>query len=136
PHPTPPHSHPPPPPPPYRKQSRARAHALSSSRLPSLATGGDARADYGIAGVERAAEIGGGVVGFVPRFERDALDGPLIIFVLRLTHHGRPQCRPPVLPLNRPPLAAGLHGGAAQAWRPARSPVQVQRSSPSAHCHA
>src|SRR5215831_4192778 len=36
-----------------------------SWRLPSLATGGDARADYGIAGVERSAEIVGGVVRFV-----------------------------------------------------------------------
>src|SRR5215831_10919461 len=36
-----------------------------SWRLPSLASGGDARADYGIAGVERSAEIVGGVVRFV-----------------------------------------------------------------------
>jgi len=86
-----------------RRRRRARSHpeqvpgaACSSSRLPSLAARRDTIADRGVAGVDRAGEVGGGGVGFVLRFmgrPGEACAGGLKICRKALLRNARFVCR-------------------------------------------
>src|SRR5215831_8629826 len=85
-----------------RRRRRARSHpeqvpgVCSSSRLPSRAAGANARANRGVAIVERAAEIIGGVVGFVLRFmgrQGEACAGGLKSCRKALSRNARFVCR-------------------------------------------
>src|SRR5262249_46686312 len=76
-------------------------------RLPSLAARGDALADCAIASVDRAAEIDGGVVGFVLRF----MGRPAVLTTPNsrcdATAQKQPKCQ-------RGPCNPGLAGGLPQ----------------------